>query len=183
MASKQTPRINYHKILYVTDLSEAGRAAFPHAAGLAQLHRAELTVFHVIEPREFEKYLVGYMSNDLWNQIKTRDLDDARRLLIERKRDDAAIRDSVEGFCQTCQDQDASGAPYVSYDVQVEHGDPVERIVDKAKCDGYDLVVIAKHGHGVIHGGLLGDTVRAVVRRCPVPVLVVPAPEDTEEEC
>jgi nucleotide-binding universal stress UspA family protein len=67
--------------------------------------------------------------------------------------------------------------PYVTYDVVVETGDPAEKIVEKAHGEGYDLVVIAKHGHGVIHGGLIGDTVRRVMRRCNLPVLVVPVPE------
>ncbi len=183
MASNQTPRVAYRKILYVTDLSEAGRIGFPHAAGLAHLHQAELTVFHVIEPKEFEKYLVGYMSKELWEQLKTRDLDDARRLLIQRKRSDAEVRDSVEGFCEACQDQRAADAPYVSYDVKVASGDPVAKILEQAHCGQYDLVVIAKHGHGVIHGGLMGDTVRRVLRRCNVPVLVVPAPDEEGVAC
>jgi nucleotide-binding universal stress UspA family protein len=183
MPRNQTPRVAYRKILYVTDLSEAGRIAFPHAASLAHLHQAELTVFHVIEPKEFEKYLVGYMSKELWEQLKTRDLDEARRLLIQRKRSDAEVRDSVEGFCEECQDQRATDAPYVSYDVKVESGDPADKILEQAQRGDYDLVVIAKHGHGVVHGGLMGDTVRRVVRRCNVPVLVVPAQDEEGVAC
>jgi nucleotide-binding universal stress UspA family protein len=178
MPLNQTPRVAYRKILYVTDLSEAGRIAFPHAASLAHLHQAELTVLHVIEPKEFEKYLVGYMSKELWEQLKTRDLDEARRLLVQRKRSDAELRGNVEEFCEDCQDQRASGTPYVSYDVKVESGDPVEKILEQAHSGRYDLVVIAKHGHGVVHGGLMGDTVRRVLRRCNVPVLVVPAADE-----
>ena len=30
------PKIEYKKILYVTDLSESGRHAFPHAASIAR---------------------------------------------------------------------------------------------------------------------------------------------------
>jgi nucleotide-binding universal stress UspA family protein len=55
-------------------------------------------------------------------------------------------------------------------------GDPVELIVERANRGGYDLVVIGKHGHGIIHGGLMGDTARRVIRRCRVPVLVVQVP-------
>jgi nucleotide-binding universal stress UspA family protein len=173
---KTLPHVQYRKILYVTDLSEAGRGAFPHAASIAHTHHAELTVFHVVESRDFEKYLVGYISEDLWDQIKTRDLEQARQLLIRRKRDGAAIRDSVDQFCQESMGEGGSD-PYVTYDVAVETGDPAEKIVEKAHRGSYDLVVIAKHGHGVLHGGLVGDTVQRVIRRCDVPVLVVQVPK------
>ena len=80
---------------------------------------------------------------------------------------------------QFCQDTIAGqeGQPYVTYDVVVEMGDPVDKITTFAREGGYDLVVISKHGHGIIHGGLMGDTVRRVMRRCDVPVLVVQVPE------
>jgi len=174
--AKTVPRVAYKKILYVTDLSEAGRAAFPHAASIAHRYHAELTVFHVVESKDFEKYLVGYINEDLWEQIKTRDLEEARHLLISRKRDDVAIRSSVDQFCQ----ESLPDQPYVSYDVVVESGEPVDKIVERAHGGHYDLVVIAKHGHGVIHGGLIGDTVRRVIRRCNVPVLVVQVPSKTK---
>ena len=132
-------------------------------------------MFHVVEPPDFEKYLTGYISEDLWNQIKTQNLEQARETLVQRKRDDTAIRNSVSEFCQDC--QESSQQPYVRYDVQVDSGDPVEKILEQAHCGQFDLVVIAKHGHGVIHGNLMGDTVRRVLRRCEVPVLVVQASE------
>jgi nucleotide-binding universal stress UspA family protein len=52
----------------------------------------------------------------------------------------------------------------------------VERIVAKAHDDDYDLVVISKHGHGRLKGGVMGDTAQRVMRRCQKPVLVVPVP-------
>ena len=92
---KTLPRVEYKKILYTTDLSESGRFAFPYAASIAAHYDAQLTVFHVVEAREFEKYLVGYISEELWAEIKTRDLEEARRILINRKRNDAAIKGST----------------------------------------------------------------------------------------
>jgi nucleotide-binding universal stress UspA family protein len=174
MATKiPLPRIEYKKILYVTDLSEAGRNAFPYAASLANRYAAQLTVFHVVEPRNFEKYLVGYIDEDLWNEIKTRDLQDARQLLIDRKRDDATIRDNVDQFCQETLSERPE-QPYVTYDVVVETGEPVEKIVQAAQNGGFDLVVMGKQGHGVVRGAFVGDTATRVVRRCLVPVMVVP---------
>jgi hypothetical protein len=54
----------------------------------------------VVETLQFEKYLVGYISEQLWDEIKTRDLQEAREILTRRKRDDATIADAVDQFCQ-----------------------------------------------------------------------------------
>ena len=175
-SERRVPRVEYQKILYITDLSEAGRFAFPYAASIANRYNAELTVFHVVETGELEKYLVSYMSEDLWSEIKTRDLQEARDILIKRKRDDAQIKHAVDKFCKEvlCEQEEN---PYVTYDVAVETGDPVEQILRKAHEGHYDLVVIGKHGHGALRGVLMGDTARHVIRHCKVPVMVVQLPD------
>ena len=170
----QLPHIGFNKILYVTDLSESGRQAFPYAASIAQKFGAELTVFHVVEAHDFEKYLVGYISEEMWEEIKHRNLDEARQMLIDRKRGDTAIKDSVEQQCVEA--MESEGRPIVAYDVAVEIGEPVDVIVHKAEQEDYDLVVISKHGHGALKGALIGDTATRVVRRCHKPVMVVEVP-------
>ena len=95
--------------------------------------------------------------------------------MLERKRDDTAIRSAVDALCEQSL---AEAHPYVTYDVVVETGDPVESILAKAHEEGYDLLVMAKHGHGAIKGALMGDTCQRVVRRCMKPVLTVEAPDN-----
>ncbi len=174
--STRVPRIGYQKILYTTDLSEAGRYAFPHAASLARIYGADLTVFHVLETKEFEKFLTSYINDDLWDEIKHRNLAEAREILINRKREDSAIKNSVEAFYQDAETEDAS-EPYITYDVVVDMGDPVEKIVEYAHENDFDLVIIGRHGHGLARSGLMGDTARSVMRRCTIPVMVVTAPD------
>lgn len=167
------PRIAFRKILYVTDLSDAGRYAFPFAASIANCHGASLTVFHVSEEPEFEKYLVGYIGDDLWDELKQRNLKDAKQLLTERKRDDAAIRDHLTEYCEEALDGHET-RPYVTYDIVVKMGEPVQLIVQMAHEGDYDLVVVGKHGKGGIHGASMGHIAERVVRRCKVPVMVIP---------
>lgn len=177
----RVPKIEYRKILYTTDLSDTGRFAFPYAASIAQRHNAQLTVLHVVEAHDFEKYLVGYIDESMWDEIKNRNLQEARDMLLQRKRDDTNVAGNVEELCRGSLSEQTSGdEACVSYDVAVEMGDPVEVILNKAKQEKYDLIVIGKHGHGVLKGALIGDTAQRVVRRSSVPVLVVevPAGED-----
>lgn len=178
-SDKKIPRIEYRKILYVTDLSESGRQAFPYAASIAHRYNADLTVLHVVEDRDFEKRLVGYISEALWEEIKHRSLEEARSILIQRKREDTSVKNSIEQLCRTAIDEHK--AIYVSYDVEVELGEPVDKILNKAHNEDYDLIVIGKHGHGALKGGLIGDTAQRLVRRCRKPVLVVEVPPGDED--
>jgi len=171
------PRIEYRKILYATDLSEVGRYAFPHAASIAKRFDAQLTVFHVLDARDFERDVVGYISEDFWKDLKTRELEEAKQILIARKRNDVEITNAVHEFCKETMLQQHPDKPFVSYGVVVAAGDPVEEILREAHGGGYDLVVVCKHGRGSVQDAVMGDTVRRVIRRCEVPVLVVALPE------
>ena len=182
MNSKIVPNVEYKNILYATDLSEAGRVAFPHAASIARKYDAELTVFHVLDTRDFEETIVGYISEDTWADIKHQDLEEARRLLVERKRDNAETVNSVDQFHKHYVHEHDDSQPYVSYNIEVREGDAVENILQETNTGKYDLLVLAKRGHGIFYGGLMGDTVRRVLRRCLIPALVVHMPEDDEQD-
>ena len=174
---KTLPEIEYKRILYTTDLSESGRYAFPYAASIAQRFDSELTVFHVVETRDFEKYLLGYINEDLWKDLKTQDLEEARRTLISRKRDDAEIKDSVQQFCKECLSRQPDKS-VLSYHVTIEKGEPVEKILQEAHSGGYDLVVISKRGQrGSVRDAVMGGTARRIIRRCNIPVMVVQLPD------
>jgi nucleotide-binding universal stress UspA family protein len=51
-------------------------------------------------------------------------------------------------------------------------GDPREQIVTAARETGADLVVMGAFGHGRLHQVLLGSTTDAVMRTCPLPLLI-----------
>ena len=167
--------IEYKKILYVTDLSESGRQAFPHAASIARRNNAQLTVFHVVDNRDLQS-LESYISSELWDELSNRNLDDARKMLLERKHDDFAIK-NIEEFCEDNLVNQPE-QPVLSYEVKVETGERLEKILEEAHGGGYDLLVISKHGNRAsVKDAVMGDTTRRIMRRCRIPVLVVPLNE------
>ena len=176
---QQLPQIGFRRILYVTDLSESGRHAFPYAASIAHRYQAELTVYHVVETANLERQLVGYIDEQMWEVLKKQSLEEARSTLVGRKRRGTAIRSNLDAIVQQALSE--PDQPYVSYEVLVEPGDPVERILDKAHHQDYDLVVVARHGHGAFPGALIGDTASRIVRRCRKPVLVVEVPTGSDD--
>jgi nucleotide-binding universal stress UspA family protein len=174
---KVVPKIEYKKILYTTDLSESGRHAFNHAASLTNCYGAELTVIHVVEGGpELDKRLLGYVDEKLWGEIKTRNLQEARDLLISRKRDNAAIKECVGQFCEEIQ-ADAPDQTDVTYSIVLKMGDPAREIIEEAEKGNYDLIVMGSYSRGSIVNAVVGDTVKLVMRRSEIPVLVVRVPE------
>jgi nucleotide-binding universal stress UspA family protein len=57
---------------------------------------------------------------------------------------------------------------------RVETGLPWTRILDTAKRDKIDLLVMNVHGNGMLHRALVGSTAERVVRGSPAPVLLIP---------
>jgi len=171
------PVIEFKKILYATDLSESGREAFNYAASLTNKYNATLTVFHVVEENtELLKNLSSYMPEELWEEIKNSNLQDAHEILLARKRDNVAIKDCVGQYCSEILPA-SSAKPYITYQITVKTGNPVECIVDEAAKGNFDLVVIGRHGHGTLKDSMMGSTARRVLRRAKVPTLLIPLPE------
>ena len=101
-------------------------------------------MFHVVDNRDLQS-LEGYMSQELWQELSSRNLDDARQMLLSRRHDEFAIK-NVEQFCQDCL-ADQPESPLLSYEVKVETGERLEKILDEAHRGGYDLLVVSKHGN------------------------------------
>jgi len=167
------PIIQFKKILHTTDLSPAGRLAFAHATSIARQHNAALTVYHVVNIEdEPERQLSGYIDEKLWAQIRDRDLSEAHRILKTTQSNHATLIETVGAYCDniTANDDD----PFVSYDIVVDTGNPVLKIIEKAENEQYDLIVMSLIAHSRLTEMVIGSTVKRVLRRTRVPVLVVP---------
>lgn len=58
-------------------------------------------------------------------------------------------------------------------DTEIDTGKPDHEIVDLAEREAYDTIVIGSHGREGVSRILLGSVAENVVRRSPVPVVVV----------
>jgi nucleotide-binding universal stress UspA family protein len=54
-------------------------------------------------------------------------------------------------------------------------GHTAEQIVRLAQQDDAELIVVGSHGHGGLHHLMVGSVTEDLLRRSPVPVVVVPA--------
>ena len=171
------PKVDVKKILYATDLSENARYAFAYAVSLADLYKASITMIHVLPevPALLDQTVIGYISEDRWQAIKSEQMDEAKEALIGKRRDHLAIKEALHQFSEDVKQQQA-GNGFTTDDIIVQRGNPVEEIIKSAKEHNCDLIVMGTHGQSTLEDVMLGSTARRVIRRSKVPVLVVRLP-------
>ncbi len=171
------PKVDVKKILYATDLSENARYAFAYAVSLADLYNAGITMIHVLPevPAMLDQTVIGYISEERWQDIKSGQMDEAKEALIGKKREHLAVKEALHQFSEDIKQQQA-GEGFTTDDIIVQRGNPVEEIIKGAEECNCDLIVMGTHGHGTLEDVMLGSTARRVIRRSKVPVLVVRLP-------
>jgi len=176
------PEVNIRKILYTTDLSENARYAFAYAASLANLYGAKITLLHVLAevPEVLDHQVVGYIDADRWKEIKQAHYNEAREALIGKRRDHVVIGEVLHQFSEDAK-QTKPDTDFDTDEIVIERGNPVEQILEQAEERNCDLIVMGTHGHGTLADVMLGSTARRVIRRSPIPVLVVRLPQETDE--
>ena len=172
------PKVDVKKILYATDLSESARYAFAYAVSLADLYNASITFIHVLPevPKMLDKSVVGYISEERWEEIKSQGVEEAREAIIGKKHDHTAIRNALHQFCEDVKEE-CGGEGFAMDEIIVVRGNPVEEILKHSEEIDCDMIVMGTHGQGTLADAMIGSTARRVLRRSAKPVLVVRLPE------
>ncbi|WP_034384414.1 universal stress protein [Deinococcus sp. YIM 77859] len=137
-------------ILVTTDASHLGNEALAHGASLARALHAKLTVLYIHPdplPTVAEAYI--YLPRDVAEQEEQ----------MERVRADLARR-----------------VPGARLRIELAAGRLVPRLIlEVAREEGADLIVMSTHGRSGLGRALLGSVAEAVAHHAPVPVLLVRA--------
>lgn len=93
-----------------------------------------------------------------------------------------ALEDEIEAIGMEITDavkaQLAASHPGLAVDVQLVRDRPVESLIQVALARGADAIVVGHGGRGPMRGALLGSITYEIVHRSPVPVVVVPEPDE-----
>lgn len=153
------PKVDIKHILYATDDSEDARFAFVYAGCFAKQFKAKLTLLHVVpefpDMIAFDFGIERSVAAKKWFSIK--------KDYIQK------IKDRFEKMEKTS----CGGDSITINDIVVERGNPVNIILRVAEDKKCDLIIMGKKGRGAIEDAMMGDTVRRVLRRSQLPVLVV----------
>ena len=142
----------YKHILFPTDGSDVTAKALQQALSLAKLTGAQLHTLAVMEP-------FPYSAISEMQPVPPQEFFDAQeRIAGERVK--AVV--SLAG---------AAGVSCHAHTVEALH--PWEAILDHAKTQGCDLVVMASHGRRGLSALLLGSETQKVLTHSSIPVLVI----------
>jgi nucleotide-binding universal stress UspA family protein len=157
------------KVLYATDLSENARYAFGYAASLANRYGAGITILHVLQDLSpyRDSLVVNVLGETKWKELRK---GNEEKIL-------ATLKERLEKFCSDVS-AELPACPFITDDIIVEIGNPVDEILDRAKKTECDLIVMGAHGQGFLEDAMMGSVSRRVLRRSEKPVLVIRLPED-----
>ena len=156
------------KIFHATDLSENARHSFGYAASLANSYGAGITMLHVLEDVSAyqDSLVINIIGEQKWDELRK----NKEQVVLD------TIRERLEKFCEDVS-RELPACPFITDDIIVKIGNPVEEILQEVEASGCDMVVMGTRGHGIMADAMMGSTSRRVLRRCKKPVLVVRLPE------
>lgn len=152
-------------ILVATDFSDTAAAALRHAATLATLSGAKITLLHVIFAEKITETLLGLDA-----------LEYLARAADEGHRGPGSAFDRLPEAAQN-KLNDAKNAlpqPRPAIETVVAEGRPSVEIAGFAAAHNVDLIVLGTHGRGRIGQAFLGSVADNVLRQAEIPVMVVP---------
>lgn len=170
------PSVKIKKILYATDLSESAHYAFAYAVSMANLYGAAIVILHVLtEIPNLDSSVQAYIGVDRWEEIRERNIKEARESLTGKKRERGVIREALGRFCEDI--KSTSGEHFETDEILVKRGKPAEVILEQSQEKNCDLIIMGTHGHGFLADVVMGSTAKKVIRGSEKPVLVVRLPK------
>jgi nucleotide-binding universal stress UspA family protein len=166
---------NAEKILFATDLSEDAPKIFEYAVRLANGLCCSLVIMHVLEGTSYaaDSRLLNIISKEKLDEIKERNKEMAHDKLIAKARDGRIIHQALTAMyddkllsleeCHLQMDQ-----------IVIEEGHVAEMLVEKAEALGCSYIVLGHYQRGILEKGPLSSTVRGVLKRTRIPVVLVP---------
>ncbi|MBE2279900.1 MAG: universal stress protein [Ignavibacteriaceae bacterium] len=146
--------IEFKKILVPVDFSNYSRNAIKFSVEFAIKNNAHILMLYVIEPIIYPADLsIGQIALPSVNL----DLDQTAKSELE-KLAQSEIGDAVQTTCI------------------IKYGKPFLEIIETARDEDADLIIISSHGRSGVEHILFGSTADKVVRKSPCPVLTIREP-------
>ena len=142
------------KVLVPIDFSDYSKNALKYAVNFAKSFNAEIILVYVVEP-------VIYPPDFSMGQIAMPSIN-------------AEWDDRVKDELQKLAKSDFTGSENVK--TVIKTGKPFVEIIETAKEEDVDLIIIATHGHSGVEHILFRSTAEKVVRKAPCPVLTLREP-------
>ncbi|MGR9088741.1 MAG: universal stress protein [Gammaproteobacteria bacterium] len=134
-------------IIHPTDFSDNAERAFSYVEQLVESGCKKVTLLHVQEQDRIDKYLKDRL--DEFNRIDRARLERLKERLMDKGAQDVQI--------------------------EIPYGSTTREILRLVAENAYSMIVMGSQGRGFISEVFLGSVSHNIVRKAPVPVLLVPA--------
>jgi len=145
------PTVNLRRIVVPQDFSDYSLHALKYAVTLAGLFNSELIILHVVEP-------IVYPADFSFGQVSIPAMEEEIRKHSEEQLNELVTKEIPSSIKVTS---------------IIKVGKPFIEIIEVAKTENADLIVISSHGRTGMDHVLFGSTADKVVRKAPCPVLTV----------
>jgi nucleotide-binding universal stress UspA family protein len=149
------------KILIAIDYALSAQKVAEEGYALAKATYAKIILLHVIED-------VGYYSSTVYDPIMgfggfTNEAFLSKDALITIEKEAAHFLDKTKIHLKD---------DYIQ--TTVVHGNIAENILDTAKKEHCDIIVIGTHGRNIIEELLLGSTAHKLIKHSTIPLFIIP---------
>jgi nucleotide-binding universal stress UspA family protein len=146
----------FKKILFCTDFSKNSHWAFTYALNLAKNYKSKLLILHVTpEPYQPEQFSV-YLPPEKIEELRI-----SQKKELKKELNTHYLR-KLKGFKR--------------FQVLLKEGEPFVEIIQTARKESVDLIVMGTHGRTGLDHVFFGSTAEKVVRKSPYPVLTIRLP-------
>lgn len=137
------------KILVPIDFSDSSLIALKYSLNYATIFNAEIILIYVVEP-------IVYPPDFSLGQISIPSVE----IEIDKK-----AKDELDKVANSIIPQE------ISFRTVVKTGKPFVEIIETARDENADLIIISTHGRSGVEHIFFGSTAEKVVRKAPCPVL------------
>jgi nucleotide-binding universal stress UspA family protein len=146
----------FKKILVAIDGSNLAYASLDYALDLAKKYSAEVMVLTVVEMPSNSVLAQGAVFTPVSSQSHREKLENYHKeILIEAAK------------------KAEKSSPQIHFTTKLVEGRPAEKIVETAKLESFDLIVMGSRGLGGIKEFFLGSVSDRVADEAPCPVLII----------
>ena len=163
------------RILFTSNLSKSSIHAFRFASMLAANFKATLLMLHVIEKHSdrLEQKAAALFGEKKWEGIMERHMNAAKNALVGKFTSNEVAHAAIhELFCESCDEKYTEN--HMNYDVIVTEGIVDNEIINNAISKKCDLIVLGE-SHGILKGISVGGTIKSVLKKSRIPVVIVPS--------
>ena len=140
----------FKKILCPVDFSQFTQEVINYAIDIAKKYGSELHVMHVVPNMTYFTPYESFLTPENLVAIEKNIQDEVERKFTKLLKGDGVPTKRV-----------------------VREGTAFVEIIDYAKTEGIDLIVMGTHGHSTIEHILIGNVAEKVVRKSPCPVMTI----------